>query len=146
VVTFLMTLRTSKYLRRLVFATLLAAAATFSGSAFGDPALACAAPREWDIGAYDACSTRVDDAWIAGAISEASHLDAYRECCEKTGGIWNNASNDCMAPPAAQAQEAERAPVEPAIQPPEATLWMPPQDPPMILYPGAITPGPASRG
>jgi hypothetical protein len=67
-----MTRRTATYLRRVALATLFAAAATFSGSAFGDPAVACAAPREWDIGAYDACSTRVDDAWIAGAIPEES--------------------------------------------------------------------------
>jgi hypothetical protein len=135
--------RTSTYLRRLALATVFVAVATFSGSAFGNSAVASAAPREWDIGAYDACSTRVDDAWIAGKISDASHIDAYRECCEKTGGIWSSASRDCVAPPAEQAQEAERAPVEtPALQP-EATLWMPP---PMVLYPGAIAPGPASRG
>jgi hypothetical protein len=93
-------------LRRVALATLFAAAATFSGSAFGDPAVACAAPREWCIGAYDACSTRVDDAWIAGAISEESHLDIPR-VCEKTGGIWSNARRDCVAPPAEQAEEAE---------------------------------------
>jgi hypothetical protein len=33
--------------------------------------------------------------------------DAYRECCEKTGGIWSNARRDCVAPPAEQAEEAE---------------------------------------
>jgi hypothetical protein len=41
-----MTPRTATYLRRVALATLFAAAATFSGSAFGDPAVACAAPRE----------------------------------------------------------------------------------------------------
>ncbi len=108
-----MTPRTSTYLRRLALAIPLAVAATFSASAFGDPAIACAAPREWDIGAYDACSTRVDDAWIRGAISEENHIDAYRECCEKTGGDWNPASKQCQAPPAEQAQEAERQPAPP---------------------------------
>ena len=136
----------STYLRRFALATVFAAVATFSGSAFTDPAAAWAAPREWDIGAYDACSTRVDDAWIAGSISDDSHVDAYRQCCENTGGIWSNASNQCVAPPAEQAEEAERAPVETPAVGPEATLWMPPSPPPMVLYPGAIQPGPASQG
>jgi hypothetical protein len=142
-----MTPRTSiyLYLRRLALTTVFAAAATFSASAFGDPAVACAAPTEWDIGAHDACTTRVDDAWVRGDISDANHGDAYRECCEKTGGIWDNSTDDCIAPPAEQAQEAERAPVGTAVPQSEATLWMPPPPPPMVLYPGAIPPGPASQ-
>ena len=138
--------RTFNCARRVALATLFAAAATFSASASTDPAVACAAPREWDIGAYDACSTRVDDAWIAGSISDDSHTDAYRECCEKTGGIWSIARNDCVAPPATQAEEAERAPAETPAPQSEATLWMPPPGPPMVLYPGAIPPGSASQG
>jgi hypothetical protein len=140
-----MTPRTSTYLRRLALAIPFVVAATFSGSAFGDPAVACAAPKEWDVGAFDACTARVDDAWARGLISDDSHVDAYRECCERSGGIYSpGAMSGCMAPPAEQAEEAERAPVEPIVQP-EATLWMPPPPPPMVLYPGAITPGPASR-
>jgi hypothetical protein len=52
-----------------------------------------------------------------------------------------------VAPPAEQAEEAERAPVEAVVLPPGAVLWTPPPPPPppMVLYPGAITPGPASR-
>lgn len=138
--------RTSTCVRRLALASVFAAAATFSSGAFGNPAVACAAPTEWDIGAYDACSTRVDDAWIAGSISDDSHADAYRECCEKTGGIWSIARNDCVAPPATQAEEAERAPAEPPVVQSEATLWMPPPPPPTVLFPGAIPPGPASQG
>lgn len=40
--------------RRIVPAALLAATATLGGSAIGDPAVARAEPREWDIGAYGA--------------------------------------------------------------------------------------------
>lgn len=44
----------STYFSRLVPATLLAAA-TLAGSGVEEPAVACAAPAEWDIGAYDQC-------------------------------------------------------------------------------------------
>ena len=83
-----MTSRTSTYLRRLALATMFAAAATFSASAFGDPAVACAEPRELDVGAYDNCTSRVDDAVIDGDISEENQFDAYRQCCEINGGVW----------------------------------------------------------
>jgi hypothetical protein len=43
-------------LRLLLPAALLAAGATLGGSAFGDPAIGCAAPNdEWDLEHYDAC-------------------------------------------------------------------------------------------
>jgi hypothetical protein len=73
--------------RRLALAIPFAAAATITGSAFGDPATACAAPREWDVGAFDACTARVDDAVAGGLIREDDWLDACRECCQKAGGI-----------------------------------------------------------
>ena len=141
-----MTFRTSTHLRRLAFATLLAAAATFSGSAIGDPALACAEPREWDIGGYDDCMAYALAQYQTGKMTFQEYNSNVNTCCWLNGGVVSE-DQLCVAPTGEQSQEAERAPVEPAIQPPEATLWMPPpQDPPMILYPGAITPGPASRG
>lgn len=122
-----MTLHASAILRRAILAAALAAAATVSSSAVGDPATACAAPREWDIGSYDSCTTRVDNAiYIEGTIAEGNINDAYRECCVKTGGDWDLAKGTCVAPPAEQAQEAERAPVETPFIGPDATLWMPP--------------------
>jgi hypothetical protein len=142
-----MTSRTSTFIRRLALATLFAGAATLSASAFGDPATACAAPREWDIGAYDDCVATV---WIEGDISPAQNEEMYdsiRWCCEYSGGVWNADSVSCAAPPAEQAQEAERAPAGTPFLPPEsqATLWMPPPPPPPPPPEGVIAPGPASR-
>jgi hypothetical protein len=118
----------STYLHRLSFAIPLAAAATLSGSAFGAPAVACAEPREWGIGAFDACTARVDDAVTRGAISEENWLDAYRECCQKSGGIVTPGNvGECAAPPVVPpAEEAERQPTPPDFGGPTMTLWMPP--------------------
>ena len=44
-----------KYFRLLMPAALLAATAAVGGSAIGESPIACAEPREWDIGAYDQC-------------------------------------------------------------------------------------------
>ena len=140
-----MTPRRSTYWRRLAYATLFAAAATISASAFGDPAIACAAPREWDIGAFDACTARVDDAVARNAISEDNWLDAYRECCQKTGGIVTPGNvGECAAPPAEQAEEAERQPAPPELGGPTMTLWMPPPPPPPPVGPAAPPSGEAT--
>jgi hypothetical protein len=117
--------------RRLALVIPFAAATTITGSTFGDPATACAAPREWDIGAFDACTARVDDAVAGGLIREDDWLDAYRECCQKTGGIVTPGNvGECAAPPVEQAQEAEKQPAPlpapPGLLDSVATLWMPP--------------------
>ncbi len=138
-----MTLCTSTNLRRFTFAAVLAGAATVSSTAFGDPAATRAAPREWDIGAYDACSTRVDNAiWIEGTIAEENVNDAYRECCLKTGGDWDLAKGTCVAPPAEQAQEAELPPVGTPFIGPDATLWMPPPVGPVAPPPSQVMQAP----
>ncbi|MDT5303767.1 MAG: hypothetical protein QOG79_7154, partial [Mycobacterium sp.] len=84
-----MTARTSTYLRRLALATLLAAAATFSASAFGGSATACAAPRECDIGMYDDCLQAATDAWHADEISFGAWRTELIECCEASGGVYD---------------------------------------------------------
>ncbi len=121
-----MTPRPSIYLRRFALATLFAGAATFSASAFGDPAVACAAPREWDIGAYDACVARALADYQGGKSTFQDYNENVMVCCVATGGDWNYAAaagGDCVAPYGDQAQEAERQPV-----PSDGgmTLWMPP--------------------
>jgi hypothetical protein len=118
-----MTARTPKYLRRLALATLLAAAATFSVSAFGGSVSACAAPREWDIGFYDDCMQAANDAWQADEITNAQWFSEKANCCAASGGEFEPYSGDCMAPPA---EEAERQPAPPEFGDPSMTLWMPP--------------------
>lgn len=128
----------------LAAATLLAAAAAGTGSAFGGSPIACAAPRELDVGSYDNCTGRVDDAWARGTISRENQIDAYRQCCNLSGGDWNVAKGVCQAPPA---EQAERQPAPPPALLPgvEATLWMPPPPPPPPgPQPGQVgTPGPS---
>jgi hypothetical protein len=46
--------------RRLLPGALIAATTVLGGSALADPATACAAPREWDIGEWDKCVRRVE--------------------------------------------------------------------------------------
>lgn len=88
------------HMRLLVPATLIAAAATLGGSAIGEPAKACAAPREWDIGAYDQC--------IAGGFGKGYDAQEWENhkalCCLASGGDWSAARSECQAPPAEPAQ------------------------------------------
>jgi hypothetical protein len=89
--------------RLLVPAALLAAAATLGGSAFGDPAVAFAAPREWDIGEYDKCIQQADHDFFDGKISVAVHDERVRICCSDSGGVWKAGLplyDACTAPPA----------------------------------------------
>jgi hypothetical protein len=118
-----MTPRTSIYLRRSAFAILFGTAATLSASAFGDPATACAAPREWDIGAYDACVARALADYQGGKSTLQDYNENVMVCCVATGGDWNYAAaagGDCTAPFGEEAQEAERQPAPP---PEGMTLW-----------------------
>jgi hypothetical protein len=107
--------------RRLLPAAIFAAAV-----ALGSPAIASAKPNtgEWDIGTYDEC--------LAAGGDTAN-------CCVTSGGVWNGAFGKpqftCVAPaggaPVGEAgppaEEAERAPGEPAFQLP-ATEFQPPPD------------------
>lgn len=117
-----MTPRTFTYLRRFAFATLLAAAATLSGSAFGDSATACAEPREWDIERYDSCVAFFLADYQSGDTTFQEYNQSVKNCCYITGGDWSG--GQCVAAPFAE--EAERQPAPPALPEVEATLWMPP--------------------
>jgi hypothetical protein len=92
-------------LLRVALAAPLAAAAILGGSAFGDPATACAAP-EWDIGAYDNCM----DAGVTQGLQGEAWDKHNKACCEKTGGDWNAVVKTCQAPPATR-------PLPPITQP-----------------------------
>ena len=108
--------------RRLAPAALLAAAA-LGGTAFGDLAVADAAPNtgggEWDIAAYDEC--------IARGTNE-------RLCCSQSGGVWSDGRYGegpykCQSPPA----NAPGSTVPPGVI--KQTLTPDPLSPP----PGDIT-------
>jgi hypothetical protein len=97
-----MTTKTSpirRHLRLLPPAALIAAAAALGGSAVGEPAKACAAPREWDIGTYDEC--------IANGYGKGYDAQEWENhkalCCLASGGDWNAVRSECQAPPAEQA-------------------------------------------
>lgn len=137
-----MSTRTTTHLPRRPLAALFAAAAAFGGITFVAPQIASAEPPEWDIGSYDACTDYAGSQFVNGQITQQELQQQIRNCCDYSGGIVSE-SQECVAPVAEQAQEAERTPVEPpgVRSESEATLWMPPPPP----IPGAIPPGPASR-
>ena len=92
---------------------------------------------EWDIGAYDKCKKSVEDNWARGNISDSNLEDAYKECCSRTGGNWDNSKKACVAPPANPAQ----APFRPLPQAPILTATPvpgpePAAPPPMVIGPG----------
>lgn len=86
----------SAFSHRVVPAVLLAAAATLRGSAIGDPATACAAPREWDIGAYDQCVK----SGLGKGYNDVEWEEHEHQCCLDSGGVWNLEQGKCQAPPA----------------------------------------------
>ena len=120
-------------------ATLLAAAATLGGNAVGDPSVACAAPAEWDIGAYDQCLAGL----IGKGLDKQEMLNQTALCCINTGGQWNAAQEKCQAPPAEPAEG-------PGSRIPPGEIQTATPVPPIIPPPGLIeqtlTPGPANAG
>ncbi len=91
--------------RRLVPAALFAAAVALGISTLADPAIA-SAEREWDIGAYDKC---IENVFLGGA----GFVEAMRECCINSGGVWDDDRLKCGAPPA---DDVER-PLPPRVAP-----------------------------
>jgi hypothetical protein len=116
-------------LRLLVPAALLAAA--LGASTLTDPAIA-SAEREWDIGIYDAC---VENVFLGGA----GFVEAMRECCINSGGVWDDDRLKCGAPPA---EDAERT-SPPRVAPPAETSAPLETSP---VTPPTFAPGPAKQG
>jgi hypothetical protein len=123
--------------RRVTFATLCVAATTVSANAF---TIASAGPREWDVVSYDDCVATWLAEYQTGDFTFQDYHGAVVGCCINTGGVVSE-TQGCVAPPAEQAQEAERAPVEAPFIGPDATLWMPPPVGP--VGPAAPPPGEA---
>jgi hypothetical protein len=88
---------------RLLGPAILFAVAAVGGSAIGSPAVACAEPREWDIGSYDSCVDQVNGAVDRGVIQRGNdYINYLKYCCSKSGGDWNSDTNSCQAPAAEQ--------------------------------------------
>jgi hypothetical protein len=130
------------HLHYLVPAALLVATAALGGSALVEPATACAAPKEWDIEAYDLCMKQAT--WLR----EGWDREYY--CCTWSGGIWVpdkwGGGGKCTAPPA----DAEAQPTLPGVAPrPGEATQNPAPPPPPFRNPGVaptVTLAPASPG
>ena len=134
-------------LRLLLPAALIAATAALGGSAIGDPATACAAPKEWDIDSYDRCFEDAYADFLDNRISKARYQERVQNCCTDSGGQWkpgagfpgNNEGGDCFAPPLNPAQ-APGSRIPPGVDIQTATPVPPPE--PAAPLPTVI--GPAS--
>ena len=115
----------TRRLRHLAAAGLIAAAAMVSGSAIGQPATACAEPREWDIQAYDQCVWK----HLGEITNDVEELTVKHDCCLQSGGDWNAPEGKCVAPPANSAQAPANVPTH-TLQP----------VPPPVRQPGAVNP------
>lgn len=116
---------------RLLPAILAAAAVALAGNAVGAAAVANA-EREWDIGAYDNC---MDD------YAESPSAEEVKACCDVSGGVWNDDTGSCGAPPHPDYQR----PVPPLVAPgaqTSATFEAEPDAPPTwMVRPGQVKQG-----
>jgi hypothetical protein len=89
--------RTVTAAARLLAPAILLAVATVGGSAIGTPAVACAEPREWDIGVYDSC---LQDYGGDPQKDPETWYFHVKWCCVMSGGVYDG--THCVAPPAEQ--------------------------------------------
>jgi len=115
--------------RRLLPAELIAAGALGSAGV-AEPAHACAAPREWDIGAYDQC---VAEGYGKG-YDDQEWENHKALCCWASGGDWNAAQGKCQAPPAEPAQHPGTV-----VNPGAITHTFEPAAPRLTRNPGVVT-------
>jgi hypothetical protein len=100
-------------LRRLMPAALIAAAAALGGSTLADPAIASAAP-EWDIEAFDYC---MDQGLNHPGVVTDYEWEVWEEsCCTNSGGVWNDATKECGAPPATDVERTSPPRVAPGAE------------------------------
>ncbi len=94
-----MTEPTRPKLNRFKYAATLLGALVVTAAAFAHPAIATA-QRYWDIEYFDTCR----DAWYAEYQTGKIDFDDYhwgiRLCCKNSDGVWNEAQQECQAPPA----------------------------------------------
>jgi hypothetical protein len=80
----------------------------------GYSATASAAPKEWDIGAYDDCMKAADDLFLGGEISPDAYIELTNGCCVTSGGV--------LGPPPANLRSAPAANRVPPSNLPTQTL------------------------
>jgi hypothetical protein len=129
------------HLRRLLPAAVLAATATLGGSAFGDPATACAEPKPWNEAGYTACVDQLNADLAKGRYTQDQYIELVRGCCILSGGVWNEPKRGCEAAAAQPAQD------QPGVAPPPEGATQNPEPPPPVtrVPPGVIetfTPAP----
>lgn len=67
----------------------------------GNSATVNAAPKEWDIGAYDDCVRAAEFLFFKGKINSATLLELRNGCCINSGGVLGPPpANVCGAPAA----------------------------------------------
>ena len=74
-------------MRSLVARTAPAIVLAVGAVVLGHSATASAAPKEWDIGAYDDCIKAADELFLEGKINAATHLELTNGCCVTSGGV-----------------------------------------------------------
>jgi hypothetical protein len=89
-------------LRRLVFLAPLAATAVLGGSALGDPAAACAEPKQWNEAGYHACVDQLNKDLAAGRYTPEQYIELVQGSCSLSGGAWNNTLKQCESPSGAR--------------------------------------------
>jgi hypothetical protein len=117
-------------LRRIVLASLVAAAATMTDSAFGDSTIACADPQAWDPAGYQQCAEGYE------AQKEDDYVSWYegvKSCCRSFGGVWRDQQ---------PGQEARCDPPKPRFDVPPIgginEVFTPAPPPPVRQPPGVI--------
>lgn len=124
------------------------AGATLTISTTDEPVIATAAPKEWDIGAYDRCMK--NEMEMVDIVPDYPAYQAHQYCCDLSGGVWDPTGpgwGTCGAPPAVAADTPSTAPQE-AVDPDVAGGTPPPTKPgpkpltPRILGTPTTTPVP----
>ena len=88
--------------------TAVSTALATAGIALGGivmPATACAAPDEWDVGAYDKCVASALKKYQTGQITFQQYNGSVKDCCWSTSGRWSD-TQGCVAPPKDQAADS----------------------------------------
>jgi hypothetical protein len=118
--------------RRLMPVAFILTAGALGGSALAETAHACAAPSEWDIGAFDQCLK----SGLGQGFSDEEYQQHYKYCCLQSGGRCESTPYGCkcVAPPANPAQ-GPMAPPSGGV----ATQTLAPAPPPPIRNPGVVT-------
>ena len=79
--------------KHMAAATLGAAAIAMIVSGLAGPAVAQA---ELNRSSYNKCADAADKRWVAGQTNDATHIDEYKFCCIRAGGVWQGGNRGCV--------------------------------------------------